>query len=1057
MGKTLGLDIGPNSIGWALVEEGANARLVDCGARVFPEGVENFDTSKEESRGETRRTARGMRRQIMRRRRRKRILRAALESVGLWPTDPDQQKALLQGDPYLLRQRAVSEPLAPHEIGRVILHLNARRGFLSNSKKDKADKEVKGMLAEISDLAAKMQGKTLGQYLGDLRKTPHERVRGKHTRRSMLLEEFDKVWRCQAAHHPALLTDALRYGADGRQTHPHAPRRLPQKSEWLHEFGIEGIIFFQRPMYWPASMVGFCELEKGERRCPKADRAAQRFRLLQEVNNLRYIDPDDNREKPLTAEQRALLLEKLATVEKLTFEQVRKHLGFLDSIRFNLERSERSKLGGNKTDWLIAKAIGKGWYQRDESEKDGIVRVLIDPKLNDLALLARLTGQFHLGGEDAAKLMGVDLPAGYMNVSRKAIGKLLPYLEAGMRYMAESDPTRSALHAAGYLRRDELQRRLFDKLPSLQFIHSGPLADLANPVVRAALYEVRKVVNAIIREYGRPDEIHVEMARSMKMSREKRSEYNTRIHEIEAERDAAADYLRESQVPVSRESILRYRLWKEQQEKCVYTGKSISFAQLFGGEVDVDHILPYSRTLDDSQGNKVVCYHEANQEKGDRSPYEWLAASDPRRYEEIRVRAQILPYRKRLKFTQETLELDHFIARQLNDTAYIARLAGEYLKMLVQKEHDVLGLKGEYTAELRHQWGLEGVLAELPDSPAWQEQSRLRPGEKNRADHRHHAIDAIVVALTNRSRLQQLSRIRKEGGTRTTGEVLGDPWPGFRQSVVERIKTVNVSHRVRRKVAGKLHEETHYGRRHDARGNVVPGEFVIRKPVETLTPNEIENIRDPVIRRIISQAAQGAGLHVGRRKKGAQEEDVAGKKLKSALANLKMPSGIPIRRVRLVKPDDTIQAIRTKQAQAANDPTQVAYVKPGSTHHLCIFEWSENGKAHREAEFVTMLEAARRVRDGEPIIQRKHPDRPDAKFVMSLSAGEMVLGNWKGQKRLLVFKTAASTSGQMWFAEHTDARRSNEYKKFSCKCSTIGEGLHKVTVDPLGRIRWAND
>jgi CRISPR-associated endonuclease Csn1 len=1034
--KILGLDIGPNSIGWALVQDGDNPQIVDCGVRVFPEGVANFDTSKEESRSEKRRIARGMRRQILRRRRRKRILRQALQSAGLWPIDPKQQLSLLQQDPYALRCRALNERLSTHEIGRIILQLNRRRGFLSNRKSDKGEKELKGMLAEISGLAKEMGDQTLGEYLAKLRCGDSVKpIRGKHTLRRMIQSEFDRIWTSQAQYYPLLLTESLRYGRAGPQQQPHKPIALPKSTDWLSEFGIEGIVFFQRRLRpIPASMVGMCELEKGERRCARADRDAQRFRMVQEVNSLRYIDPDSNTEKQLDAEQRTLLLDKLAATDKLKFDDIRKHLGFLDNVHFSLERDKRTKVDGHKTDYLIAKVVGKSWHRREKTEKNSIVRTLIDPKLDEQALLNQLIEQFGFDEGTARDLVKVDLPTGYVQHSLKAINKLLPFLERGMHYMAENDPTRSAIHAAGYLRRDELQKRLFDKLPPLQFVRSGPLADLANPVVAAALHELRKVVNAIVREYGQPDEIHVEMARSMKMNAEKRSEYNSKNREREEERSLAADNLREKNVTVSRENILRLMLWRQQAEKCLYTGKSIGFGQLFGGEINIDHILPYSRTLDDSQANKVVCFRDANNQKGDHTPHEWLADADPQRYEEVRQRASILPYGKRLRFTQKNLELDDFVERQLRDTAYIARLAGEYVKMIVQKDHQVIGLKGQYTAELRHQLGLDGVLSELPDSAAWHEQNNLRQGEKNRADHRHHALDAIVLAITNRSRLQQLSRICKEGGTRTTGEKLRDPWPNFRQTVVDRIKAVRVSHRVRRKVGGKLHEETNYGPVRDERGGVIAGKFVLRKPVEGLTANEIESIRDPVIRKIVAEAARAD----------------------MPLTGLKMPSSvIPIKRVRLIKMDKTIQPIRLKQAEAAGDPTQIVYVKPGSTHHLCIFELTENGQSRRDAVFVPMIEAARRIRDGEAIIHRAHPQRSDAKFLLSLSAGEMVLANWKGEQRLLVFRTAASTQGQIYFAEHSDARRSGNYRKYVCNCNTID--ARKVTVDPLGRIRWAND
>lgn len=1059
----LGLDLGPNSIGWALVnddvENPTESKLVDLGVRVFPEGVDNFDTSKEISRNEARRTARGMRRQIRRRARRRRKLKEALIAAKLWPSEPAEQSRLYDTDPYLLRARAVRERLEPYEIGRVLLHLNQRRGFLSNRKKDRGDKEVKGMLAEINEneqerlkggfatigdwLASKLQG------LDHKRRQGNDHIRNRHLARVQYETEFEAIWAEQSKHHPQLLTEELKYGKLGKQKYPTKPipRWDPRRKGMsiLEAFGIYGIIFFQRPMYWPKSVVGLCELEPKQKRCPRADRHAQRFRLLQEVNNIRYTDPDVREECALSDQQRKLLLDYLATREKATFEQIKKKLGFLESVKFNLERGKRPSIKGMVVDYLMAKAVGKDWHERPEEEKDAIVRMLLENESNDDALIRRLISDYGFSAAEAEAALGVDFPTGYIHLSLKAIDNLLPHMERGLVYQAASDPERSALHAAGYLRRDELRRRLFDKLPDPRRVRPGELriGDIPNPVVKRALVELRKVVNAIIREYGKPDEVHVEMARTMQLGRKKRSELNSEMRQREAEREAAAEAVRKQKFKVTRDAILRQLLWQEQSHECVYCGKPISQAQLFTGEADIDHILPYSRCLDDSQMNKVVCHRMCNHDKGNRTPYEWLADANPSAYERLcsqvgsLLKKGLMPYKKYRRFLQKDLELDKFIARQLTDTAYIAEATAEYLRCLFDKDHHVLGLKGQLTAELRWQWGLDTILEELPDSPAWRENNPgLRPGEKNRADHRHHAIDAVVVALTNRSRLQQLSDIVKRGGARAHGEVLEDPWPNFREDVVQAIKKVNVSHRVERKVRGRLHEETLYGPTES------PGEWVVRKPLIDLSPNEVERIRDPEIRRLVSRALQDAGIEFGRGKKPDT------KRMKEVLNDLRMPSGVPIKKVRLTKPELTIQPIREGR------PDQ-AYVKPGSMHHLCIFEWTENGRTKREAIFVTMLEAMNRAKRGEPIIQRTHPNRPDARFIMSLSAGEMVLANWKDGERLLTFKTAASTQGQIYFAEHSDARKSADYKQFVANANTLD--ACKVTVDPLGRIRWAND
>lgn len=1085
----LGLDLGPNSIGWALIDDNkddpSKSKIVDLGVRVFPEGVDAFDTSKEVSRSEQRRMARGMRRQQRRRANRRRKLKQALVELNFWPSDELEQQKLLNLDPYELRTKGLDEQLSLHEIGRVLLQINQRRGFRSNKKEQAkadakakkkspekaekakapaAEKKTEDMLLEMAELEKAIQdsgARTLGEYLYRKNATLDHRsrveddfIRGRHTQRKMLVEEFDLIWAKQASFYPNL-KDELRDGKLGRLKDIHKP--IPKDCEYLDRqqtvrnpryglsdldaFGVFGLIFFHRSLKpVPKEIVGLCELEPKARRCAKSDRRAQQFRLLQEINNLRYIDPDAREECSLTAGQRSMLLEHLATKEKMTFDDIRKKLGFLETIKFKNERGNRSSIKGAVTDWLIAKSYGKEWHDLSETSKDNIVSCLVS-SIDEDETRQRLIEEFGLTAEYADVLLGVELPEGYVRLSLVAIQKLLPHLQRGLVYMS-SDNENSALHAAGYLRRDQLRRRLFDKLPDPRRTADSPIGDIPNPVVKRTLTEVRKVVNAIVQEHGKPTEVHLEMARSLQMSAEKRKDYNKQIRDKESERSEVAEILREHGIRPSRENILRYMLWKAQNQECIYSGKPIAINQLLGdgGTIDVDHILPYKRTLDDSQSNKVVCFRNENDDKRDQTPYEWLAASNPKKYEEVCQRAKKLQYSKYRKFLQKELELDNFIARQLTDTAYITKATSEFLKCLFEKDHAVLGLKGQLTSELRWHWGLETVIEELPDSPAWSESNNLRAGEKNRADHRHHAIDAVVLALTNRSRLQQLSKLVKAGGARKHGEILPDPWDNFREDVKERIKQVNVSHRVQRKVAGALHEETLYGK------TVNSNEWVVRKPLENLSANEIEKIRDMTIKELVIARLKEHGIEFGRGKKPDA------KKMKTALANMTMSSGVPIKKVRVVKSEQTIRPIRGGDS--------VAYVKPGSMHHLCIFEWEAKGKRKREAVFVSMLDAIDRVKRKEEIIQRTPPENhpsipPHAKFVMSLSSREMVLAIKNGDEKLLSFKTAASTSGQMWFTLHTDARKSSDQTPVSFSAATID--ARKVTVDPLGRIRWAND
>lgn len=1012
----LGLDLGSNSIGWALLDE-QNHRVVNAGVRIFPEGVDRDKQGGELSKNESRRIARGMRRQIRRRASRKRRLREALILAGLFPADEPSQRMILELNPYLLRAKALDAKLTPHEIGRVLIHLNQRRGFLSNKKADRdKKKEASQMLAEISELAKRIQDaghRTLGEHFAQaIEADPLARVRGLHTRRDMFLAEFEAIWTTQQKHHPQLLTDELKLGKSGAGPYPRKSiTSSGGASGQLAEFGLFGLIFFQRPIYWPKSVIGQCELDPKQKRCPRADRAAQRFRVLQEVNNLRVIAGDGEIQE-LSPEQRQKLLKLLAENKEVKFDEMRKKLGLLESHGFNLEEGKRTKLLGMATDALLAhkSLFGKQWHERPEDEKNGIVRSLIHD--DEETFLRRAEEEWHFEREFAERLTDVPLPEGYSSYGRETLERLLPFMEQGLPLMTR-DSQPCAIREAGFL-------PPWDRpIKRGNFLPEPP--NITNPLVRQALYEVRKLINAIIREHGKPMAIHIELAREVKGTESRRRERTDAMRSREARRDNARKMIEQHGEKATHNKINRYLLWEEQEKVCIYSGKSISVHQLLGGEVDVDHILPYPRSLDDSLMNKVVCFRSENSEKANQTVYEWLAGTNPTKYEQVLQRAARLPIdirnRKRPRFSQKSCELEQFINRQLTDTAYITSAVVDYIKCLGV---DVLGSKGQLTAELRYQWGLHDILRDDGvDS-------------KSRDDHRHHAVDAIVIALTNRSRLQQLAKSRGD-------KELPRPWPSFRDDAASAIDAINVSHRVRRKVAGALHEETIYG------PTPKTGEFVVRKPLETLTAAMIDDIRDPEVKRLVVERLKKFDIEPG-------SKQTIGKEVwKEPLFMVRKPgrsssNAAAIKKVRLIRRDETIRPLHAGGQ----------YVKPGSNHHVCIFEYQDaKGKTKRESVWVSMLEAIRRIRDGEQIIQRTHPNRPAAKFVMSISRGELFLANFKGVERLVWFKTGASTSGQMYFVEHTDARPDAQVAKYSAMPNSFN--ARKVTVDLIGRIRRAND
>jgi CRISPR-associated endonuclease Csn1 len=1024
MATVLGLDIGAASIGWALLDPAAQ-KIIASGVRVFPEGVARDTSGAEQSRNQQRRLARQQRRQFRRRAARLRRVRGILGDAGLlWAS----QEQLERADPYALRAKALDAPLAPWELGVVLFHLAQRRGF-RGSRAGNADGKDGPVYEDISALKQEIlssQSRTLGEHFHKLRGhaarkgLAEPRVRGRHTTRAMYEAEFAAIVDAQTPHHAGTLTPDLR--------------------ERLRD-----ALFFQRRLKPTDELIGHCELDPAARRCAVAHRAAQRFRIAQEVTNLRVIAPD-GQESELTSEQAARVRSALAGSEKQTFEQLRKLLGFSEQHRFNLEQGKRTTLYGNRTDAkLRSKSVfGAAWQELAEDEKDRIVELLL--REDDLETLERYAREVRgLSSEQAHAFARVELQPGFLSYSVGVIRKLTPHLERGA-LLRHKDRARSAIHLAGFTPIDEIPVQTFDRLPH-------PPTDIRNPLVLAALHQVRRVVNAIVHEYGKPGAIHIELAREIQGGIEQRRERTIAMRKRERERDDAAELIRTNcpGVRVTRDAIDRYLLWRDMKETCPYSGKTIPLAGLFGPDVEVDHILPYSRSLDDSFANKTVCYRDANRDKGQRTPFEWLGGDDGR-FEAMIQRVRHLgawgQRSKARKFTQQTCELEDFIARQLSDTAYICRQTAAFMRHLGV---DVVCVKGQSTADLRERWGLNSVLRD--------DGLNL----KNRDDFRHHAVDAIVVALTDRSRLQALATfdpasqrrekrlaVREQAAQidKQTGELFASaqPWTHFREQVEASVNAINVSHRPQRRVRGALHEDTYYGKTSE------PGVYTSRKPLAGLKPGEVERIRDEGIRKAIVLRAQARGRALDDAKEFPKDfwnEPLFQVRRKPGTPRARdewETTHIPVRSVTVAKRDSTIQALGATGL----------HVKPGSNHHVCIFEYRDDkGKVRRDAVWCSLLEAVRRLQHREPVVRRMHTSIREATFLMSLCPGDLLQLEHAGVTQIVKFVTGSSTTNQLRFAYTRDGRARGDQLPLSKNPGTLN--ARKVTVDLLGRVRWAGD
>lgn len=1000
----LGIDIGTNSLGWGLLDD-EEGRILATGVRVFPEGVDRTQTGGEVSKNETRRTARGIRRQTRRRRERKQAVRDALIKAGLFPKDSEQQTELLQLNPYELREKGLTEKLTLEEFGRVLYALSQRRGYKSNSKTDRKDqKATEGLLAEINQLQSEIEDnnhQTLGEHFANELKAGNA-VRGRHTLRAMYLEEFEQLWNAQAKHYPKKLTAKLKEQLNN-----------PIETEsWVHK----GLIFGQRKMYWKKSTIGKCDLEPKEVRCEKSDRLAQQFRLYQEVNNLRLIEAGT--ERILSDAEKETLIDYLSTGKERSFDQIRKKLNLYQSAKFNLEEGDRSKLLGMPVDARLAhKAVfTKKWYQRPDSEKTEIVRFILDHDDTPDLIRVKALGEWGLDEDATDELLKIDLTEGRANYSRKAIERLLPYIKDGLP-LTGKDGTANAIHKAGYSRADQRSKAKTQKLPVPP--------DIPNPIVKQALHEVRKLVNTLIDEYGIPDAIHIEMARSVSGSAEQRLQMSLKMRERERERDAAANYLRQEGYQASRNNIDRYLLWKEQGEHCAYCDKNFSPPTMFNAnsEIEIDHILPRSRSLDNSWMNKVVCCRNCNNAKGNQTPFEWLHKESEERYEKVLQSAARLPYLKRQRFSQPVLELSDFLERNLVDTGYIASEVRKYMSRL---DTDVICTKGQLTSLYRRYWELNNILHD----------DGLNI--KNRDDHRHHAVDAIVVALMNRGNLQKLSGFWKQ----TRQAHLKQPWNNFRSEIEAAVNSINVSHRTRRKISGALHEETIFGATKDSATT-----YVRRKPIASINnTSQVEKIRDPEIRRIVKDYLKDHGIDPDKKSQKINEKIWAD--------GVVMPSGVPVKKVRMLEESTGMLQIRPNQ-----------YTAPGSNHHIEIYELldengelilNKDGTPKRDSEIITMFEAAIRAKNKQPLINRNHG--LNTRFVMSLSINEMLLLD-VGADDLMLHRIQKLTKKEIIMRPHTYAGQVKDTDKPPVIQRRSPNTLRgqKVAVDRLGRIRWAND
>lgn len=920
-----GIDVGVGSLGFAVIELDAAdrpARLIDGVALVYPAPTGGAERTRYKS----------MRTQYGRRADRVKALRAELVRLlnlgpGFSDSPPKRNNSRVR-----MRAKGLDSRLKPGDLARGILHIAKNRGQrLTRGLKDNsnADAEEQKKSAKERQSMANTANKTgeelaaLGESLGlEGRAHPsqllmHEagktgRTRLKKNRegmpvftRPMMQAELDALLEAQQPYHE-VLTDAVCEKLMKMVFEEAEPKKPSIGKCRYGERDVDGEI---------------------ESRLPRGSDLFQRKRIYEEANNLRLISSRTAAEWPLDMAQRDRLASLLLEGQDLTAAGVRKALGLgrgalADMTSLDIRRKGR-KTAGELKGHPLAAAMGKAdaleqWRRFDEETRERIADLVRTE--DDKEVLGAELGALGLESGVIQALSDARLPATYSAAGKTATGKLLAELETNVisHYEAEKragleslDPPLPRLDRLPYYG-EILQGWCVggDDAPSSK--NEARFGRIPNPVVHVALNQLRKTANAYLRLYGKPARICVELARDLNKSAEDREEAEQKAKKNRVTNEKYIETLGDRKRKLKPEDLRRFRLHRMQDGICLYTGNSISVEQLFDGSVQIDHILPWSITRDNSVANLALAFTSANRDKAKQSPFDAFAGGYAGQdYEHILARAKKRGGGVYWRFKEDAMERykdqEEFESRFLNDTRYIARMAARYMSCVCMDPNGVVSLNGRITSDLRRVWGLQTLIRDLMvadgrldaadmERPEGGElldeiQKRRKRADKIRWDHRHHLLDAVVAACTTRSDVQRLQRLAaRDTGDESASEILtrirrADPdfrnaglcWrPEFRETAKAFLQgrgrndagdegpvtsvVVKADHDPR----GQLHEATNYGlicKICKVPGK--PGQYVVRDHVsiaEGLDAKQIEalGVRDNVIREVERAKERGA-------------------------------------------------------------------------------------------------------------------------------------------------------------------------------------------------------
>ena len=796
------------------------------GVRIFSNGREPAAEGRVgDSLAVQRRTARSARRRRARLLKRKRQLLNALIANDLLPENSDERKQMADLDPYELRVKALDLILPRYELGRAIFHLGVRRGFKSNRKEMVTDeKELSAYNLKILDTKKIIEEKgfrTIGEFLYS-KKCNGELLRFRpaedslYPSRDMYENEFNLIRKKQSQEY--------------------------KEVDWNLLYNI---IFYQRPL--KPQERGKCQFYHQEYRGFKLTPSAQEFRILQEVNNLKYFN-EDGEQRSLTNEQKESLEKKLQSVKTLSFNGIRKHFKLPDHCIFNLEQESRKELKGDSISICFKEPakFGSLWDTLPLEEKDTIIETLILAQSDEEVML--FLDSYNLREDQKLAICKLSLSSDTTSLSNKFMRECIVFMRND--YITYDQ----ACDKMGFHHSYKKQEILLEVLPYYGYvlnqstIGADPAASddfpevkygkIGNPTVHIALNQLRKLVNCLIKRFGTaPTEIVIELSRDLKTSREEKRKILEEQTKNKKNNDRIFLELKENFKLLNPNSwdIKKYRLWEELgkdriSRNCVYCGKPIAAHELFTNAIEIEHILPYSRTLLSSMNNLTVAHRSCNAIKKQQTPYEAFGSNPGGfNWKDIVERTRNLPKTKRdfilLRSLKDFQKGVSFEERQLQDNRYLSRVTSEYLSVIC-KASNIWVTPGKQTSILRARWGLNTILNNNHDT--W---------FKNRYDHRHHAIDAFVISMTDRSLIKKMADLNQSS---SPYDIQVPLLPFSYGTILEHVKNIIPSLKIDHGVEGKLFKETAASRR----------ERIEEIQLDDLKENDIANIESPIIKNL---------------------------------------------------------------------------------------------------------------------------------------------------------------------------------------------------------------